>query len=173
MASLPAATAPDSGRRISNLHRLIQSQGAYQLADSRVRPAGVEPACRTWEARPDRSARDASTDRQQCGIGDSNPGRLVGSQESCRWTNPACHRRAEGEGVEPSRLIARPSSNRVPSPIGLPFRQSSSSGGRNRTCVPPVNSRALVPARTPPESHSDSRDGRIRTGDLLLPRQAD
>jgi hypothetical protein len=29
---------------------------------------------------------------------------------------------------------------------------SSSSGGRNRTCVPPVNSRALVPARTPPES---------------------
>lgn len=29
---------------------------------------------------------------------------------------------AEGEGVEPSRLIARPVSNRVPSPIGLPFR---------------------------------------------------
>jgi hypothetical protein len=29
---------------------------------------------------------------------------------------------------------------------------SLSSGGRNRTCVPPVNSRALVPARTPPES---------------------
>ena len=33
--------------------------------------------------------------------------------------------RAEGEGVEPSRLIARPSSNRVPSPIGLPFRWNS------------------------------------------------
>jgi hypothetical protein len=31
--------------------------------------------------------------------------------------------RAEGEGVEPSRLIARPISNRVPSPIGLPFRR--------------------------------------------------
>jgi hypothetical protein len=29
---------------------------------------------------------------------------------------------------------------------------SSSSGGRNRTCVTPVNSRVLVPARTPPES---------------------
>ena len=29
---------------------------------------------------------------------------------------------AEGEGVEPSRLIARPISNRVPSPFGLPFR---------------------------------------------------
>jgi hypothetical protein len=25
----------------------------------------------------------------QSGIGDSNPGRLVGSQESCHWTNPA------------------------------------------------------------------------------------
>src|SRR6201993_1604444 len=29
--------------------------------------------------------------------------------------------RAEGEGVEPSRLIARPVSSRVPSPFGLPF----------------------------------------------------
>ena len=28
---------------------------------------------------------------------------------------------AEGEGVEPSRLIARPVSSRVPSPFGLPF----------------------------------------------------
>ncbi len=45
---------------------------------------------------------------------------------------------------------SRPGSSRVPSPFGLPF-PSSSSGGRNRTCVPPVNSRALVPARTPPE----------------------
>ena len=72
---------------------------------------------------PGRSARDAR-DRLKCGIGDSNPGRLVGSQESCRWTNPAASSisEAEGEGVEPSRLIARPSSSRVPSPIGLPFR---------------------------------------------------
>ena len=29
--------------------------------------------------------------------------------------------KAEGEGVEPPRLIARPISSRVPSPIGLPF----------------------------------------------------
>src|SRR5262249_25877611 len=28
---------------------------------------------------------------------------------------------AEGEGVEPSRLIARPGSGRVPAPIGLSF----------------------------------------------------
>jgi hypothetical protein len=64
-------------------------------------------------------------------------------------------KQAEGEGVEPSRLIARPGSGRVPSPIGLSFRVSSS-GGRNRTCVPPVNSRVLVPARTPPESKAQT-----------------
>ena len=64
---------------------------------------------------------------------------------------------AEGEGVEPSRLGHRPKGGRAriragcrrPSACPSP---SSSSGGRNRTCVPPVNSRALVPARTPPES---------------------
>ncbi len=39
------------GKEDSNLHHLIQSQGACRLADSRERPAGVEPACRTWEAR--------------------------------------------------------------------------------------------------------------------------
>lgn len=50
-ASLPPATAPEFGKEDSNLHRLIQSQGACPLADSRERPAGVEPACRTWEAR--------------------------------------------------------------------------------------------------------------------------
>ena len=32
---------------------------------------------------------------------------------------------AEGEGVEPSRLVARPGSGRVPSPVGLPFRVQS------------------------------------------------
>jgi hypothetical protein len=52
---LPAATAPESvrefGKKDSNLHHLIQSQAACQLADSRERLAGVEPACQAWEAR--------------------------------------------------------------------------------------------------------------------------
>jgi hypothetical protein len=83
------------GKEDSNLHRLIQSQVACRLADSRERPAGVEPAYRTWEARawplgPGRYARCMIPNfSNQSGIGDSNPGRLVGSQESCRWTNPA------------------------------------------------------------------------------------
>ena len=45
------SNCPGFGKKDSNLHRLIQSQGAYRLADSRERPAGVEPACRAWEAR--------------------------------------------------------------------------------------------------------------------------
>ena len=36
--------------------------------------------------------------------------------------HPSSFLQAEGEGVEPSRLIARPFSRRLPSPFGLPFR---------------------------------------------------
>jgi hypothetical protein len=39
------------GKEDSNLHRLIQSQGAFRLADSREHPAGVEPACQIWKIR--------------------------------------------------------------------------------------------------------------------------
>ncbi len=62
---------------------------------------------------------------------------------------PKAHIKAEGEGVEPSRLIARPASNGVPSPVGLSFRKGC--GGRNRTCVWAVNSRLPVPTRAPPQ----------------------
>jgi hypothetical protein len=39
------------------------------------------------------------------------------------------HMQAEGEGVEPSRLIARPLSRRLPSPVGLPFRIEAAVAG--------------------------------------------
>ncbi len=44
-------------------------------------------------------------------------------QLGSRSLSPNVSIAAEGEGVEPSRLImqARPASNRVPSPFGLPF----------------------------------------------------
>ena len=38
------------------------------------------------------------------------------------WSNPPAGAAAEGAGVEPARLIARPLSRRVPSPVGWPFR---------------------------------------------------
>ena len=69
---------------------------------------------------------------------------------------PRAHK-AEGEGVEPSRLIARPLSGRLPSPVGLTFRIASC-GGRNRTCVGAINSRLPVPTRVPPQSESGRRD---------------
>jgi hypothetical protein len=152
-ASLPAATAPEFGKEDSNLHRLIQSQGAYRLADSRVESAPREsnPPVEPGKPAPDRSARDASTITSiECGIGESNPDRLVGSQESCPWTNPAEERRKERESnPQGSSLVRVRAGCRHHSACPS---ESSSSGGRNRTCVPPVNSRALVPARTPPDS---------------------
>ena len=108
--------------------------------------------------------------------GDSNPGRLVGSQESCHWTNPANEQEQEQGGRRGSRTLKAHRSpgfepGAVTDRLALPL--SSSSGGRNRTCVLPVNSRAFVPARTPPESSMlTSRDGWIRTSVLLLPKQA-
>ncbi len=45
--------------------------------------------------------------------------------EAAAWAaRPRARLAAEGEGVEPSRLVARPDSSRVPSPVGLPFRWS-------------------------------------------------
>ncbi len=106
-ASLPAATAPDHRRFVgfdTSGHHQVRGggfeppspgprPGGLPLADPRVRPARVEPA------RPVRNA-GASADR---------PG--------TRGVE------AEGEGVEPPRLNARPFSKRLPSPIGLPFRR--------------------------------------------------
>jgi hypothetical protein len=77
----------------------LQRLPAYQLADPRECPVGIEPTYLVWKT-------------------------------STFAARPRAH--AEGEGVEPSRLIARLFSRQLPSPVGLPFR--SSCGGRNRTC---------------------------------------
>ena len=84
------------GEKESNPHDLVQSQVAYQLADPRECPAGIEPASPDWE--------------------------------SGAWTARPRAQEAEGEGVEPSRLIARPGSGRVQSPICLPFRTAAVAG---------------------------------------------
>ena len=129
VASLPAATAPESVRRIreEGFEPPPPDSKSGSLPVSRFPSESAlresNPPVRLGKPVPGRSARDAVS-IVESGIGDSNPGRLVGSQESCRWTNPAASSiiAAEGEGVEPSRLIARLISNQVPSPIGLPFR---------------------------------------------------
>ena len=66
-------------------------------------------------------------------------------------------RKAEGERVELSRLIARPLSGRLPSPVGLTFHNPSC-GGRNRTCAVTLNRRPPVPTQAPPQSKSGRRE---------------
>src|SRR5688572_22247808 len=53
---------------------------------------------------------------------ESNPPRLTWKPGTSAARQVAHNIQAEGEGVEPSRLVARPLSRRLPSPIGLPFR---------------------------------------------------
>src|SRR2546421_1857114 len=78
-------------------------------------PAGVEPAFPAWKA-------DAWAARPRAHVADTS---------------------AEGEGVEPSRLIARRFSGPLPSPIGLPFPsvwmagfEPALSGSRSRRIEP-------------------------------------
>jgi hypothetical protein len=90
---------------------------------------------------------------------------------------PRAH--AEGEGVEPSRLVARPFSRRLPSPIGLPFRFSSC-GGRNRTCNRLLNREPPYHSATPQEVRtvgfeptlSGSRNRRIPRLSYVLNRHS-
>ena len=86
---------------------------------------------------PGRSARDTLPSIAKAGSGNRTP--VAWLEARSRAARPIPHvlqARAEGEGVEPSRLIARLISNQMPSPFGLPFRFSRSiisTGGRSRT----------------------------------------
>ena len=73
--------------------------GSLPLADPRECPAGVGPAFPAWKA-----GAFAARPRARCSFA------------------------AEGEGVEPSRLIARRFSKPLPSPVGLPFRKAAVTG---------------------------------------------
>src|SRR5208282_391341 len=69
-------------------------------------------------------ARRPTADRSpiafQSALRESNPPVQLGRLMPCA-NRPRAHK-AEGEGVEPPRLIARPLSGRLPSPVGLTFR---------------------------------------------------
>ena len=77
----------------------------------------------------------------ECGIGESNPGRLVGSQESCHWTNPAACSGRRGSrtlkahrspGLEPGAVAGRLAlpDRRAPAP-GIEPASSRSTAGRS------------------------------------------
>ena len=111
-ASLPAATAPDHlGINLTRSHMSVR--GGIRTSTARFK-AG-QPAV----SRSPRAPRGSRT-------------RLSGLEDRClgRSARDASrkHSRAEGGGVEPPRLIARPFSRRLPSPVGLPFRDREAPG---------------------------------------------
>jgi hypothetical protein len=128
-ASLPAATAPD-------------------LIFSEARGEGFEPPSPGSKPGGLPLADPRSAPRE------SNPPVRVGSPAPRPLGQGHDSDAAEGGGVEPPRLIARPGSGRVPSPIGLPFRirKQTSTGGRNRTCGLLLNREVHEPAHATPVS---------------------
>ena len=100
----------------------------------------------------------------------SNPGRLVGGQESCRWTNPA-----EGGRRGSRTLKAHRSPGFEPGAVAhsaCPSDRQAPGAG-----IEPASSRLTAGRTYQHELHRNrrvsSRGGRIRTGALLLPKQAD
>ena len=93
--------APENqfGEKESNPHSLGQNQTAYRLADPRVRPAGVEPACPVWKT----VAFTARPRTQKLGSRDSNPDFLVNSQARYPYNTPQYVQRARvvRDGVAP------------------------------------------------------------------------
>jgi hypothetical protein len=155
----------------SNQHQRVQSPMSYRLDDPgiskhfdtaappKVRGEGFEPS--SPGSRPG-SLPVSRSPRVPCGSRTHLSG--LEDQHLC---HSAKGTKAEGEGVEPSRLIARPFSGRLPSPIGLPFR--SSCGGRNRTCNRLLNREPPYHWATPqtsPRWDSDPRFPVPKTGGL-------
>jgi hypothetical protein len=116
-----------------------------------VRPEGVEPSSAAYQAaalplcygRRERRAGESNpqidndhplsrrapgTDAGRTlqisrGSGTRTHDLTVPNRARCHCATPRSFVMEEGEGVEPSRLIALPFSRRLPSPIGLPFRE--------------------------------------------------
>jgi hypothetical protein len=135
------------------------------LADPRERPAGVEPACPAWGAGAS-AARPRTRWSAECG--DRTHVTCLEGRSPAAERTP--HRGGGRGGSRTLKARARPLSRRVPSPFGSPFRRAST-GGRNRTCGLLFNREVHEPAHASPVGWS--RGGRIRTGALLVPNQAD
>lgn len=115
---------PQSGRQESNLQ-----QAAYQTAAS---PLGLSPIVNQYpreDSNLNLDLRTVACVRHTAGMSSvPRPGFEPGTPRSKRGmisvSPPGHHPSAEGEGVEPSRLIALPLSKRFSSPVDLPLRSS-------------------------------------------------
>ena len=123
-------TGPSSGRMTS-------------VRLNRVPGAGIEPAASAFRARRHYLAAtpQSTLPPRSCGKEESNLHRLIQSQGAYRLADP--RESAPRESNPPGRL-----GSPAPLPLGQGrINDSSSCGGRNRTCVRAVNSRLPVPAR--------------------------
>lgn len=153
-ASRPTATAPDHSclsHHVGHCSRLSSSGG-------RARTCGLPGQSRVFlpsETTPE-SARASRGIRT----------RVSGLGSQCLATRPGTrlqvNNRAGGEGVEPSRLIARPRSRRLPSPVGLPplglgaFVKGQLQGrdSNPHAFLHLINSQARLPV-SPPWNHAN------------------
>ena len=114
----------------SNQHDDVQSVSSYRwmtphrfsietrIVSLQVRGGGVEPP--SPGSKPGGLPLADPRSRSKSALRESNPPRQLGRLAPLPLGQG--HTKAEGEGVEPSRLIARPLSRRLPSPVGLTFR---------------------------------------------------
>ena len=109
----------------------VSKAGSLPLADPRECPAGVEPACPAWKA-------------------GAFAARPRARSSSKRFIFRKIEMAAEGEGVEPSRLIARRFSKPLPSPVGLPFRKAAVTG------IEPVSARLTAACSYQHELHRNA-----------------
>ena len=105
---------------------------------------------------------------------DSNLHRPVQGRKACRWSIPeSCSGRGGSRTLKAYRSLVFETSA-VAHRLALPL-VFESTGGRNRTCELLLNREGREPALASPVMMNlpESRGGRIRTGDLLVPSQAD
>jgi hypothetical protein len=175
---LPRSRPSGFGKEDSNLHGLIQNQGAFRLADSRERPAGVEPACRAWEARawPLGQGRRLSS----AGSGIRTPVARLKAGSRAAGPIPRSSRRSPIPATDSGRRGSRtPKAHRSPdfesgavaNRLVLPPISEAPAGGFEPPIVALTGRRLTVRPRR--SRRRPGRDGRIRTGDLLLPKQAE
>ncbi len=120
----PRSKSPSTrfGKEDSNLHHLSQSQAAYRLANSRVRPVGVEPTYQAWMARTFAARPRTHVETPSR----SSPSRLESRKRKRRESNP------QGSSLARFRIECRlPSA--CPSHGKISRTQHKSTGGRTRT----------------------------------------
>ena len=134
VASLPAATAPESfGKEDSNLHRLIQSQGACRLADSRVRAPRGSRTRLSGLGSPRLAARPGThqpSRRSRAGSGIRTPVAWLEARSRAAGPIPQCSSQGGRRGSRTLKAHRSPDfeSGAVALRLALPHRRAPAAG---------------------------------------------